>query len=1654
MKGLSMKRIHLSWLAAAALVGLAAGGSSPAQDRPGDLPADEAKLLEYAQQRMNHGQWREADRAYKALVERFPDSRRLEHVYHQLGNLHHWYSRRPAEAREWYGRLVEKFPKSPNLWSWRSEIAQTYASQNLRDKAVEEYMKIGKEAPDAAVRAGAIQQAWNLKGKYLTLQVNQTFTAGSEPFANVNLQGIDKVAYRATRIGYDALLKHLEGPDGANLHEAIARVGKEGRRILKEWTADYSYDRQNRWKNEQVKVPSTESGVYILEGEHEGVTMSVTLIVTRYGLVTKAAAGRLLCFAQDRATSKPVEGLQVRVLNREHPVQGATGADGLFVTEKYRGGVLVGLKDGEFVTADAHGGGAQDAHPLIHVTTDRPIYRPNQTVYFRVVHRIETGQRLEVKPGEKLWIEIRDAKGNKVYDRRHEVNEFGSTNGQFTLGDEPPLGEYTLFTRSEKDDPNLHQHQWRWAQGWGGQPQNFGKFRVDEYRKPEYRVDVAFKKSPVIQGEDVQATVEAKYYFGSPVVEAEVKYQVYRRHHGWAWRCWDFYYDWYAEEEDEGYPGEGKRRFRGWGLGEQVLQGVGKTDREGRFEVRFPAQKWDHDAVYTVAAEVTDLSRRVVHGAGVLKATRAEFGLAMTLNKYVYKPGEKMNARVKAMTADDKPVPGTTISIKGYERRWDGGKHQDEMLFEGTSRTDAQGVAEFNFTPEREGGYLHLVAEARDRKGNAVSAQHWAWICGNNWSGDHVNLNGVDLILDKKTYDLGETAQILVTSQFKNVTLLFTVEGKEIHHYEVLPVKGHTKRVELKIDRPEYAPNVFVGVTAIKENQIVQRQRMLVVNPSAKFVSVALRPDKAQYRPRQKARYEVESTGADGRPVAAEVALGIVDESIYALQDEYGLDIRRHFIHRRLDQVATSSSLYYYDWGRAKQKDGAHREEAGKARMQSLRSAAEPGAPPAGGKADALEKNGRGPGQGGYAATEIRSNFADTMLWRTVTTGADGRATVEVEIPDNLTTWRATARAVTADSRFGQEAATVVSRKEMIVRLETPRFFTQNDQTVVSAIAHNYLASEKEVKIELAAEGIEMTGDRELKVRVEAGGQKRIDWKARVRSAGKAKITVKALSDEDSDAMQLSIPVLPHGAMKWDSKGGVVEGRVVEKVRVPEGAVREGTELVVVVSPTHASMVLEALEYLAGYPYGCVEQTMSRFLPTVVVSQALQKLGIENRELKAELPAMVAAGLQRLYNFQQADGGWGWWQNDRSSPWTTAYVVMGLAMARDADHPVDGAVLARGIQALQHHLGQAKDANTQAYVLHALSLAGSRNDTVRDQLTDRLGELNGYSKALLALALAKDGRSAKDVLAALSKDAKVVGASVHFEGSDRGGWLDHSMEVTAAALRAFVRLDPKNELVPRMVHWLSTVRQGNYWASTKQTAMVVFALVDSLAATGDLNPDMTLTLSLNGDRVFSQRVTKETWQKFDGMRKFAAARLRPGENEIAIEKAGSGSPVYSVFLKYYAEAEDLQPSQGGIQVERTYSRVVREGGKRVLQRIESGETVASGDEIEVTLQVSADRDYEWLMLEDPLPSGCEPIREYWGHHGWGRWSYWYSRKEFRDEKVSIAMTTLGRGRHTASYVMRAETPGDFHVLPAAVFNMYHPEIGGNSAEFRIRVKDR
>jgi uncharacterized protein YfaS (alpha-2-macroglobulin family) len=456
---------------------------------------------------------------------------------------------------------------------------------------------------------------------------------------------------------------------------------------------------------------------------------------------------------------------------------------------------------------------------------------------------------------------------------------------------------------------------------------------------------------------------------------------------------------------------------------------------------------------------------------------------------------------------------------------------------------------------------------------------------------------------------------------------------------------------------------------------------------------------------------------------------------------------------------------------------------------------------------------------------------------------------------------------------------------------------------------------------------------------------------------------------------------------------------------------------------------------------------------------------------------MVSSGFQRLAMLQQNGGGWGWWGHGESNGWITAYVVSGLAQAHEAGHPVPQEMFNSGMESLWGHLKASQEPNEGAYLLYALSrgcrvqvswAAGTPEEiqearegiyheeeyeALRDGLAAKLALMKPHARALMALVLQGDGKDAKPALALLAEGIRDTGTQASVKNGQDYGWLDDGAEASAVALRAFLRIDPKNPLVPKLANGLSLARRGPWWTSTRQTAMAVLALVDYLALTGEHNPDLTLSVSVNGERICSERVTKENWAAFDGVRKIPASRLKTGVNEIVIEGMGSGSPSYAVSLRYQFPAEKIAASQGPLRIDRRYSRIVEEAGQRVLVALRDGEAVASGEEIEVTLRVIAAEAHEWLMLDDPLPAGFEPVREYWGYFGWG-WDYWYDHKEFHDDRVSMAMGSLDVGERTVSYTMRAETPGEFHALPARLFDMYHPERSGHSAETRVKVVER
>ena len=313
------------------------------------LPADADGLLEYAKKHSNYRDWRQADRAFKKFLEKFPKDGRQEEALLLLARVQYSYARHYSAARGWYERLVKEFPKSEHRLQYRVAVARCYTAQNLRKRAIEEYEAIIKETKDKKTKAGLIRQVWSLENKQLNFYVNQTFGAGKKPKVQVYAHQVPDAEMRLYRIPYAEILERL-GPEAPAFGQAIAKVPDRARRLVKKWTEKFPATK-NRWHSSNMEIPVTESGVYLLEADHDRLTMRLHVLINRYGLITKAAAGDLLLFAQDRKTGEPIQGMRIRAYAKKKTFEGVTRADGTFTASDFPLQTpLVGAFQGELVT--------------------------------------------------------------------------------------------------------------------------------------------------------------------------------------------------------------------------------------------------------------------------------------------------------------------------------------------------------------------------------------------------------------------------------------------------------------------------------------------------------------------------------------------------------------------------------------------------------------------------------------------------------------------------------------------------------------------------------------------------------------------------------------------------------------------------------------------------------------------------------------------------------------------------------------------------------------------------------------------------------------------------------------------------------------------------------------------------------------------------------------------------------------------------------------------------------------------------------------------------------------------------------------------------------------------------------------------------------
>jgi uncharacterized protein YfaS (alpha-2-macroglobulin family) len=1457
----------------------------------------------------------------------------------------------------------------------------------------------------------------------------------------------------------------------AGLSDFLAMVSGESAYNLRQtyqssdqvdWVQSFDVD-SNRSQRVNVYLTqdkrSLQSGLYYLKFRPPGERIYAgpyLLVVSDVHLTFKLSATDALVWAVDLRTNQPIPNAPVTLYDELGNVlaSGQTDLEGIYRSpipeienpynthyamlaqpgEENFGLVLSSWSQGvqawDFGITSDYSGPRLEAY----LYTDRPIYRPGQTVNFRGIVREAYNGRYQLPDLASLPLTLYKDYGEEVATFDLPRSIFGTVHGQYTLPDDAQPGFYRLANDDE---------QYRIAVS----------FQVAEYRKPEINLRVDFTEHEIVAGESLIANVNARYFFDAPAGNIPViwtllespstfrmpGYQVGLEDTRWL----DTFY----------LPGPGMYP------GDLVDQGEATTNADGLLTLELPTESSDQRKRYTLEVTVQDESGLPVSARSSAGVNPAEYYIGVRPDAWVGRAGEAIGFDVQVVDWDQKPAGERKLRAEFSKVIWVRESTTSDLYMGFTytpnytlidsadGSTDERGRARLTFTPPEPGTYQ------LDLSGDGARTELILWVGGQGQAIWPLLANQrLQLTPDQKEYQPGDTAQVFIPNPYSTRTLaLVTIERGVVLRYQQIEVEPGGTNLSLPLE-DEDAPNVYLSVTLLDQDRsgrpdFRQGYVNLPVKPVEHTLNVQLINQPERAGPGEEVTFDILVTDATNSPVEGEFSLAVVDLAALALADPNVTDILSAFYGEQALGVQTGLASAAYAQRRIELPEGLG-----------------------------------GGGGGEMVAPVVREDFPDTAYWQAdIVTDEQGRAQVSLILPDSLTTWQALARGVTADTQVGEAEVQLVTTKDLIVRPVTPRFLVMGDHVQVAAIVQNNTQSELQVEVSLQPTGLDLDDPSSAVqlVTLPGGGRVRVHWWGSVQDVDSVDLVFVARSGDLYDAARPplgELPVLRYTVPQTFATSGILDegGERLELVSLPRSYDPDGGSFYLEMSSSLAGSTYSALEALEYYPYECTEQTISRFLPNLESYLALQEFGIESPTLKARLERTLESALEGLLSRQNVDGGWGWWEGGESDSYITAYVLFGLSRVEQAGVTVGASVLQGAIDYLYGTLYAPEMASETwqldrlVFIHFSLAHAGAGDLIGAEALFDTRQQLSPWAAALLALTmenLSPGNEASKMLISDLGSTAIRSSTGAHWEEAEQTWHNMHSpLSTTAIVLYALAQYDPGSPLVADAVRYLVANRRADQgWGSTYSTAWTILALNEVMKGTGELGGSFGYEARLNAVPVASGQATGEGVPVVANL---PLEELYPDfPNALIVSReSGLGRLYYTAALNVNRPVESAPPLDAGISLSRAYYPVgedcPEEGCAPIIES-------SPGELMEVRLTLTLPEAAYYLLVEDYLPAGTEILdkslktsqqalpggedstvvplidqREPY-NGGWGWW--YFSRPEIYDEHIAWAAEYLPAGTYELTYTVQVLHSGEFRVLPARAWYFYFPEVRGNSA---------
>lgn len=1418
-------------------------------------------------------------------------------------------------------------------------------------------------------------------------------------------------------------------------------------------------------------------------------TSIYTIISSQINLLMKIGRGNATVWAIDTPYMQPARGLEVQFYNDKAAPAGScvTGEDGVcssplegFTDDYsfwYAQAGAPGQPDFAFASSSMSQGmqnwQSWGTAPglskglLTYLYTDRPLYRPGQEVFLKLIMRSVNDARYTLPSMDRVEVMVHPPYNFRLGEDgdlpltslRLSLDANGSASGSFILpeGSEPGMYSITI--------PELPDYQGIF-------------FQVAEYRKPDFAVQVNLTKTDYLPGEELNAEIQTSYYFGAPAGNLSLNWTLASKyaspHSPDGWRIGPYDMRWlnygmYLPEEYAFF----------------VVSGQAVTAPDGKFRLTIPAEQLeslDTTVTQELTLEVTASDQSQAGITGRAKATLHPSPYYIKVNPETWNGVAKEELAYSVHTVDWQFQPsGNRELVARFNRvEWE---RSDPPAMIGDPvytkkatpvastnlRTDGLGRARVSFIPEEPGTYEIVLTS-----GDGALTSLLAWVGGPGsarWP--QLSDHRINIEADTASYKPGDTARLRFNNPFPaGAQTLLTVEREQvITHYTSL-VEGSLAVLDLPISEL-YAPNVFASIVIVGDNDqgqpdFRQGQVKLLVDSSKLLLDVQAVPQPNSSAPGQPIRVMVKVTDSDGAPVEGEFSFALVDKALLAMTTPNSPAIEDAFYGNQPNRVLSAMDMA----------------------VSTLRIVPRPA--------------GRG-GAGGDSQMAVegeRVNFQDTALWLPkVKTDLQGKAEISVTLPDNLTTWRGDLRLIDKESRVGSASLELVVSRPLLVRPVVPRFLTAGDHFQFGAVVHNNTGQEIDTTVELDAVGLKIDAQSPAlqQAAIPAHGSTRVDWWVTVTASDAVDPLFRVEGGGFRDDTRLEtgpLRVLTPAVPFTFATSGVLaeEGERKEIVALPRSFTPSDAVLRVEISPSLAAIVMDGIKVQESWDEDITESLVSKLFSNLAAYQAVTSLGLKSPDLGNSLKGEIATQVRQLASRQNDDGGFGWRADGlESQPYLSAYALLALQQASQQGFLSDTSILERVANYLEAGFStvtfNSSDDERDLLAFTSYAVASFRQNN-SPSLEFAAGSLyavreavSPWSKALLALTFQTIGTSPQAVqtlISDITSTARRSATGAWWEApSPSASCWSSQIFSTAVVTHALARLDPAQPLLSEALRYLALNRNPNgLYQSTYETAWVFHALSQALKASGDLQADYHFEVSLN-DRIIA---TGEPSESGAALRPVLtevpySGLLAEGGNELIIRRGpGSGQLYYRVYLDASRPAVDIPAIDRGMRVFREYFLTGQDCGNGDCQPVQTAQ-LGDQEPLQVRLTLSLANPMYFVEVRDFFPAGMEAIdpslltsqrlevlpqdaqaaeigllRPFDPGSGFGFGFWFFQPARISDSGIRWQADYLPAGTYQLTYRLVPAIAGEFNVLPARAWERYFPEVYGSSSGSRFTVQ--